>query len=108
MYLFIYVSKDRCDVCFLQDGSTPLHAAAWKGWSRCVAALSHGRNAQLSLANKKGFSPLHLACQNGHNQSCRELLLAGAEPDVRNLVRPSLPTEPIPYLFSGTIQFSFP
>lgn len=42
----------------------------------------------LNTTNVGGFSPLHLAAQNGHNQSCREILLAGANPDVKNNVRP--------------------
>ncbi len=33
-----------------------------------------------------GFSALHLAAQNGHNQSARILLYAGASPDHRNNV----------------------
>ena len=33
-----------------------------------------------------GFSALHLAAQNGHNQSGRVLLYAGASPDHRNNV----------------------
>ncbi|XP_052130175.1 uncharacterized protein LOC113209474 [Frankliniella occidentalis] len=65
-------------------GNTALHEASWKGFSRCVQALCAVRGADLSLRNHAGFAPLHLACQNGHNQSCRELLLAGCDPDVRN------------------------
>lgn len=40
----------------------------------------------LSVRNAGGFSALHLAAQNGHNQSCREMLLAGVDPDVQNNV----------------------
>lgn len=40
----------------------------------------------LGTRNAGGFSPLHLAAQNGHNQSCREILLAGGDPDVQNNV----------------------
>lgn len=43
-------------------------------------------SALLSTRNAGGFSALHLAAQNGHNQSCREILLAGANPDVQNNV----------------------
>jgi len=43
-------------------------------------------NSALSIANNEGLSALHLAAQNGHNQSSRELLLAGADPDVQNNV----------------------
>ncbi|XP_052900285.1 uncharacterized protein LOC128306726 [Anopheles moucheti] len=99
-------------------GNTPLHEAAWKGYSRCVKLLcalpktkptgsSKGisidllkdatkikhalhdtkgalHSALLGTRNFGGFSALHLAAQNGHNQSCREILLAGADPDVQN------------------------
>ncbi|KAH8237040.1 hypothetical protein KR038_003076 [Drosophila bunnanda] len=41
-------------------------------------------NSALGIANNEGLSALHLAAQNGHNQSSRELLLAGADPDVQN------------------------
>lgn len=42
--------------------------------------------ANLNIKNWGGFTPLHLCCQNGHNQSCRELLLAGCDTDVQNNV----------------------
>ncbi|XP_063708880.1 ankyrin repeat domain-containing protein 12 [Culicoides brevitarsis] len=92
-----------------QHGNTPLHEAAWRGYSRCVNLLcvlpkqkAHKilldlkaqkaiqetkgvlHSALLSTRNYGGFSALHLAAQNGHNQSCREILLAGADPNVQN------------------------
>ncbi|XP_072945083.1 uncharacterized protein dgo [Epargyreus clarus] len=65
-----------------QHGNTAAHEAAWKGYSRCVALLARG--GDLRIRNAGGFAPLHLACQNGHNQSAREILLAGATPDLQN------------------------
>ncbi|XP_011179535.2 uncharacterized protein LOC105210346 [Zeugodacus cucurbitae] len=90
-------------------GNTPLHEAASRGFSRAVKLLcapkpnvkppakskkkeetakqSRGgttQNATLGLQNFAGFTALHLAAQNGHNQSCRELLMAGANPDIEN------------------------
>lgn len=44
------------------------------------------QRAPLHARNLAGFAALHLACQNGHNQSCRELLLAGCNPDLQNNV----------------------
>ena len=70
----------------LQHGNTALHEASWKGYSRSVAALGKAR-ANLHLKNCGGFAALHLCCQNGHNQSCRELLLTGCNPDLQNNVR---------------------
>jgi len=69
----------------LQHGNTALHEASWKGYSRSVAVLGKAR-ANLHLKNCGGFAALHLCCQNGHNQSCRELLLAGCNPDLQNNV----------------------
>ncbi|CAK1550323.1 unnamed protein product [Leptosia nina] len=63
-------------------GNTAAHEAAWKGYSRCVALLA--RVCDLRVRNAAGFVALHLATQNGHNQSARELLLAGAPPDLQN------------------------
>lgn len=84
---------------------------AWRGYSRCVKLLcelpkqkAHKilldlkaqkalqetkgalHSALLATRNFGGFSALHLAAQNGHNQSCREILLVGADPDVQNNV----------------------
>lgn len=93
-----------------RHGNIPLHEAAWRGYSRCVKLLcalpkpsKSGKekdqkllkgvlcatrgalhSAILGTRNFGGFSPLHLAAQNGHNQSCREILLAGGDPDVQN------------------------
>ncbi|UYV83416.1 ANKRD6 [Cordylochernes scorpioides] len=64
-------------------GNTPLHEAAWKGFSTTLEVLCKHR-ANPYILNKGGFSPLHLACQNGHNQSCRVILLAGCRPDIPN------------------------
>ncbi|XP_055838959.1 uncharacterized protein LOC129906980 isoform X2 [Episyrphus balteatus] len=90
-----------------RHGNTPLHEAAWRGFSRCVKILCAPPNpkkdqkdkklkgvlqetrgalhsALLGIRNDGGFSALHLAAQNGHNQSCREILLAGGDPDIQN------------------------
>ncbi|XP_059608938.1 ankyrin repeat domain-containing protein 6 isoform X2 [Phlebotomus argentipes] len=91
-----------------RHGNTALHEAAWRGYSRCVKALcalpklktpkessrqvkgviqeTRGalHSALLGTRNFGGFSALHLAAQNGHNQSCREILLSGGNADVQN------------------------
>lgn len=74
--------------CF-QHGNSALHEASWRGYSRTVAALAKAlgtQRAPLHAKNLAGFAPLHLACQNGHNQTCRELLLSGCNPDLQNNV----------------------
>ncbi|CAL1265864.1 unnamed protein product, partial [Larinioides sclopetarius] len=77
--------KNGCHVDTQDElhGNTALHEAAWKGFSRTVEILCKNR-ANFYIKNNGGFTPLHLACQNGHNQCCRNLLLAACKPDVRN------------------------
>ncbi|KAF6212804.1 hypothetical protein GE061_010513, partial [Apolygus lucorum] len=67
-----------------EHGNAPLHEASWHGFSHTVKSLCVDGKAVADVKNSAGFFPLHLACQAGHNQSCRELLLAGADPDVQN------------------------
>ncbi|KNC22394.1 hypothetical protein FF38_04662 [Lucilia cuprina] len=70
-------------------GNTPLHEAAAKGYSRCLIILcdviDHIQiKTKIDLKNNDGFSALHLAAQNGHNQCCRELLKRSASPNICN------------------------
>ncbi|KAG7312517.1 hypothetical protein JYU34_002038 [Plutella xylostella] len=82
----------KADCVDVVHGNTAAHEAAWKGYSRCLVLLAAAGGAGgdaggagvVCARNAGGFTPLHLACQNGHNQSCRELLLAGAPPDAQN------------------------
>ena len=69
-----------------QHGNTALHEAAWKGFSQTVQILCKWK-ANAYIKNRGGFAPLHLCCQNGHNETCRVLLLAGCKPDIKNNVR---------------------
>ncbi|RWS31785.1 ankyrin repeat domain-containing protein 6-like protein [Leptotrombidium deliense] len=70
-------------------GNTSVHEAAWKGYSQTIEVLcKHQANLQLRnklrFTRQGGFSPLHLVCQQGHNQSCRVLLLNSSSPDLKN------------------------
>ncbi len=69
----------------LQHGNTALHEAAWKGYSQTVGVLVRARG-NFYIKNRGGFAPLHLCCQNGHNETCRVILLAGCKPDIKNNV----------------------
>ena len=73
-------------VLYFQHGNTALHEAAWKGFSQTVQILCKWK-ANAYIKNRGGFAPLHLCCQNGHNETCRVLLLAGCKPDIKNNVR---------------------
>ena len=73
-------------VFYFQHGNTALHEAAWKGFSQTVQILCKWK-ANAYIKNRGGFAPLHLCCQNGHNETCRVLLLAGCKPDIKNNVR---------------------
>lgn len=78
-----------------------MHEAAWKGYSRCVKILCNvypkdiddncnkeklnkKKQSFINRANFAGFTALHLAAQNGHNQSTRELLYASCSTTVQN------------------------
>ncbi|XP_040572381.1 uncharacterized protein [Lepeophtheirus salmonis] len=65
-------------------GNTSLHEAAWKGFSQSVQFLTRVGKANCYMKNRGGFAPLHLCCQNGHNETCRILLLSGCKPDIKN------------------------
>ncbi|GIY69726.1 hypothetical protein CEXT_215731 [Caerostris extrusa] len=73
--------KNGCHVDTQDElhGNTALHEAAWKGFSRTLEILCKNK-ANFYIKNYGGFTPLHLACQNGHNQCCRNLLWQPANP----------------------------
>ncbi|XP_075168380.1 ankyrin repeat domain containing protein 6 diego [Haematobia irritans] len=71
------------------EGNTPLHEAARRGYSRCVTILCKSLclieiKSNINIKNNYGFSALHLAAQNGHNQCCRELILRGSNLNTLN------------------------
>ena len=57
-------------VIAFQHGNTALHEASWKGFSQSVHYLCKSK-ANPYIKNRGGFAPLHLCCQNGHNETCR-------------------------------------
>ncbi|GLG98869.1 Transient receptor potential channel pyrexia [Gryllus bimaculatus] len=61
-----------------QDGTTPLHAAAYRGNHACVEVLLRG-GAHVNVPCRRGFTALHAAAVPGHVACARTLLLAGAD-----------------------------
>merc|ERR1719376_1620436 len=84
-------------------GNTALHEAAWKGFSQTVSVLCKAK-ANFYIKNRGGFAPLHLCCQNGHNESCRVLLLHGCKPDLKNNYGDPPPPPPARYGHAGVIR----
>ena len=84
LYYIVILYYISINISF-QHGNTALHEAAWKGFSQTVQILCKWK-ANAYIKNRGGFAPLHLCCQNGHNETCRVLLLAGCKPDIKNNV----------------------
>ena len=70
----------------VQFGNTALHEAAWNGNNDIVKILLSGYCFVDSI-NHTGFTPLHLASQNGHVKVAKTLLKWKADPTLVNQVR---------------------
>lgn len=98
-----------------------MHEASWKGYSRCVKILCnvypkdldetsnkeklHKKKQQfINRTNFSGFTALHLAAQNGHNQSLRELLYAGCSTSIQNDYGDSALHTAIRYGHAGVVR----
>lgn len=68
------------------DGGQPAPTTSKQVKAAIAQTQGTLHSALLGTRNQLGFSPLHLAAQNGHNQSCREILLAGGDANVQNNV----------------------
>ena len=67
--------------------TTPLHRAAYFAALPALSfLLEHGAPVS-STANPKGMTPLHLAVIGGHEDVCARLLLAGADPSIKDKYR---------------------
>mmetsp|Transcript_34985 Transcript_34985/g.69056 ORF Transcript_34985/g.69056 Transcript_34985/m.69056 type:complete len:433 (+) Transcript_34985:874-2172(+) len=66
----------------LQDGETPLFAAAWNGHLQTVQFL-HDKGARVEVLNTRGENVLFWAARNGFPETVKFLLDKGASVDVR-------------------------
>lgn len=60
----------------------PIHSAA--AGQEAVARLLVARGADINVAQRHGWTPLHEAVQNGHAELVDALLAAGADPNATN------------------------
>ena len=60
------------------DGLTPLHAAAAKGY-RDVAEVLLAGGADFNTKTGRGYTPLHAAAEGGHRELAELLLTSGAD-----------------------------
>jgi len=66
------------------DSETPLFAACYDNDIEIIRLLlKHNANAR--LGNHQNYAPIHIAAWNGHVQTVRELVMAGAAHDDRTL-----------------------
>jgi len=63
------------------DGRSPLHWAAYKGFSDCIRLLLY-MDAYLGRADKEGCTPLHWAAIRGNLDACTVLVQAGSLEDL--------------------------
>ena len=69
----------------MQFGNTALHEAAWTGNCDIVKVLLKAY-CFVDSVNGVGFTPLHLASQNGHAKVAKTLLRWNADPTQKNQV----------------------
>ncbi|KAL8492899.1 hypothetical protein ACS0TY_024190 [Phlomoides rotata] len=63
------------------DGRSPLHWAAYKGFSDCIRLLLY-LNAYRGRQDKEGCTPLHWAAIRGNLEACTVLVRAGKKEDL--------------------------
>ncbi|KAH6818470.1 Ankyrin repeat family protein with DHHC zinc finger domain-containing protein [Perilla frutescens var. frutescens] len=63
------------------DGRSPLHWAAYKGFADCIRLLLY-LNAHRGRQDKEGCTPLHWAAIRGNLEACTVLVMAGKKEDL--------------------------
>ncbi|CAH9098660.1 unnamed protein product [Cuscuta europaea] len=81
-FLYYIVSKWNADPDFPDnDGRSPLHWAAYKGFADCIRLLLF-LDAYRGRQDKMGCTPLHWAAFKGHLEACTVLVQAGKKEDL--------------------------
>lgn len=65
------------------DGMTPLHRAAVKGFVE-IGQLLIRHGASVTRQDERGWTPLHIAAMRGHEAMVAMLLQSGANPSVKD------------------------
>ena len=80
---FILNLKIHVDIKENDNGSTPLHVAAYKGYTSVIDHLLT-RGAAIDAKTDNGMTPLHIAADEGHTAIVDHLLNRGAAIDAKN------------------------
>jgi ankyrin repeat protein len=67
-----------------KSGRTALHKSCKEGWPVCVDILLRATPHYLNAKDFDGNTPMYLACQNGNDSIIKQLLDAGADPNIKN------------------------
>eukprot|EP00051_Salpingoeca_urceolata_P022211 m.356680 g.356680 ORF g.356680 m.356680 type:complete len:1009 (-) comp19932_c3_seq2:259-3285(-) len=96
-------STDSIDIVG-SDGFTPLHAACRSNSIGCIVVLLTCQACNLSARDNEGNTPLHLSAKLGLPVCSAFLLLAGADPSLKNNARETPAMIASSCNHSGTLQ----
>ena len=68
-----------------QLGATPMHCAAFKGYSRCLRIMLGWQDGDPNVVDEYGQTPVHIAARCGKASSLKLLLCKGGRLDVKDV-----------------------